>query len=252
MITAAVGLGLVIGLAVAGAGIYEAGVDDDGVAGLDQPALHEAISRRTATNTRLLTWFTHLGGPVGMTIIASLITLGMLWRWRSSTPLILMVIARRRVPDPHCGREGGGRSGPAPLSDAAPPYEYAFSCPSCKAVNSTVIAGLLAYLLLGRLRHRWARVVTVIVAVAGAVAMGSQPGVPRSPLADRRRGRLDAGRRLAGAARHGHRLFLTRRRARSPAGSDACLDGAAQLCCARLGAVIRCDLTGPSRSGRGG
>lgn len=156
MITAAVGLGLVIGLAVAGAGIYEAGVDDDGVAGLDQPALHEAISRRTATNTRLLTWFTHLGGPVGMTIIASLITLGMLWRWRSSTPLILMVIARRRVPDPHCGREGGGRSGPAPLSDAAPPVRVRVLLP----------------LLQGREQHRHRRPARLPAARAAPAPVG--------------------------------------------------------------------------------
>src|SRR3954447_11942575 len=67
-VTAAVGLLLVVGLTAAGAGVYDAVAEHDGVAGLDQPALDQAISVRTATNTRLLTWFTHLGGPIGMTI----------------------------------------------------------------------------------------------------------------------------------------------------------------------------------------
>jgi hypothetical protein len=64
-ITASIGLALVVGLTAAGAGIYDAVAEHDGISGLDQPALEQSIARRTATNTQLLTWFTHLGGPVG-------------------------------------------------------------------------------------------------------------------------------------------------------------------------------------------
>ena len=91
-ITASVGLALVVGLTAAGAGIYDAVVEQDGISSLDQPALDQSIAHRTATNTQLLTAFTHLGGPIGMTIIASVITIAMVWRWRSRTPLILMLI----------------------------------------------------------------------------------------------------------------------------------------------------------------
>ena len=92
-ITAAIGLALVVGLTAAGAEIYDAVAEHDGISGLDQPALEESIALRTGTNTKLITWFTHLGGLIGMTIITSLITLAMVWRWRSRTPLILMLIA---------------------------------------------------------------------------------------------------------------------------------------------------------------
>ena len=65
VITATIGLVFVVALTLAGAGIYDAVVENDGIAGLDQPALEQAMRQRTATNTQLLTWFTHLGGPVG-------------------------------------------------------------------------------------------------------------------------------------------------------------------------------------------
>ena len=92
-ITAAVGAVLVTGFTVAGAEVYEAVTEDEGVAGLDRPVLDLAIRLRSARLDRALTGFTHLGGPTGMTIIASMITLLMVWRWRSRTPLILMIMA---------------------------------------------------------------------------------------------------------------------------------------------------------------
>jgi membrane-associated phospholipid phosphatase len=171
-ITAAIGLAVVVGLTAGGAAIYDAVAEHDGIAGLDQPALNQSIGLRTATNTRLLTWFTHLGGPIGMTIIASLITIAMVWRWRSRTPLILMLIAvAGSLTMTAVGKAVVGRVRP-PLIEAVPPYEYAFSFPSGHALNSTVIAGMVAYLLARRLRTQWARAVTVVLAVLWAFAMG--------------------------------------------------------------------------------
>jgi undecaprenyl-diphosphatase len=171
-ITAGLGLALVVGLTAAGAGIYDAVAEHDGISGLDQPALNRSIASRTAINTQILTWFTHLGGPVGMTIIASLITIAMVWRWRSRTPLILMLIAvAGSLTMTAVGKAVVGRVRP-PLIEAVPPYEYAFSFPSGHALNSTVIAGMVAYLLGRRLRTRWTRVAVVLAAVAWALAMG--------------------------------------------------------------------------------
>lgn len=171
-VTASVGLALVVGLTAAGAGIYDAVAEHDGISALDQPALEWSIAHRTPTNTTLLTWFTHLGGAIWMTIIASLITIGMVWRWRSRTPLILMLIAvAGSLTMTMVGKAVVGRLRP-PLTEAVPPYEYAFSFPSGHALNSTVIAGMVAYLLLRRLRSQWARVATVILAAAWAIAMG--------------------------------------------------------------------------------
>ena len=170
--TLLVGLVTVVGFAAGGAAIYESVAENDGISRLDQPALDAAITLRTPTNTELATGFTHLGGPIGMTVIASLITVAMVWRWRSRTPLVLMLIATAgSLLMTNVGKVIVGRARP-PLSEAVPPYEYAFSFPSGHTLNSTVIAGVVAYLLLRRLRTTWARALTVVLAVVWTVMMG--------------------------------------------------------------------------------
>jgi membrane-associated phospholipid phosphatase len=172
IITAMIGGVLVMGLTAAGAGVYDAVAEKDGVSGLDRPVLNQAISWRTSLNDRLITWFTHLGGPVGMTIIAAVVTILMVWRWRTVTPAILMIIAvAGSLTFTHVGKAVVRRIRP-PLSDAIPPYEYAFSFPSGHALNSTVIAGMVAYLVARRLTSRVGRALCVIVAALWAIAMG--------------------------------------------------------------------------------
>ena len=171
-ITAAVGAVLVTGFTVAGTEVYEAVTEDEGVAGLDRPVLDLAIRLRWARLDRALTGFTHLGGPTGMTIIASMITLLMVWRWRSRTPLILMIMAVvGSLLITLVGKAVVGRNRP-PLADAVPPYESSPSFPSGHALNSTVIAGMVAYLLLRRWSSMLARVLTVVVALAWAISIG--------------------------------------------------------------------------------
>jgi undecaprenyl-diphosphatase len=58
------------------------------------------------------------------------------------------------------------------MSDAIPPFETSPSFPSGHTLNSTVIAGMVAYLLLRRLTSQRARVLTVVLAAGWAVAMG--------------------------------------------------------------------------------
>jgi membrane-associated phospholipid phosphatase len=172
IITALIGGVLVMGLTAAGAGVYDAVAEKDGVSGLDRPVLNQAISWRTPLNDRLITWFTHLGGPVGMTIIAAAVTILMVWRWHSVTPVILIIIAvAGSLTFTNVGKAVVRRIRP-PLSDAIPPYEYAFSFPSGHALNSTVIAGMVAYLVARRLTSRVGRALCVIVAALWAIAMG--------------------------------------------------------------------------------
>jgi membrane-associated phospholipid phosphatase len=220
-ITAAIGMAVVVGLTAGGAAIYDGVAEHDGVAGLDQPVLNDAIALRTATNTRLLTWFTHLGGPLGMTIIASLITVAMVWRWRSRTPLILMLIAvAGSLAMTTVGKAVVGRARP-PLSEAVPPYEYAFSFPSGHALNSTVIAGMVAYLVIRRLKTQWARVLSVVLAVLWAVAMGlSRVFLGHHWLTDVMFGWLIGAAWLA-LLITSHRLFLTIRRVKPAAAAEA-------------------------------
>lgn len=172
VLTALAGGLVVLGLTAAGAAVYDAVAEQDGVAQLDRPVLNRMIAWRNPTANTVITWFTNLGGPIGMTIIASAITLLMVWRWRSRTPLILMIIAvAGSLTFTSVGKAIVGRPRP-PLSEAVPPYEYAFSFPSGHALNSTVIAGMVAYLVARRLHAWWSRALCVLAAATWSIAMG--------------------------------------------------------------------------------
>lgn len=172
VLTALVGAVLVTGLTVAGAWVYDAVEQGDGVAGLDQPALDQALAWRTPGMARLVTAFTHLGGPIGMTVIALALTAVLVRLRRSWTPALLMVLAvAGSLTFTTVGKAVVGRARPS-FADAVPPYEYAFSFPSGHTLNSTVIAGMVVYLAWPLLEHRWSRVAAVVAAVAWAVTMG--------------------------------------------------------------------------------
>jgi membrane-associated phospholipid phosphatase len=172
VITTIAGGLVILGLTAASAEVYDAVAEQDGVAALDRPILDQVIAMRTPLADQLFTFFTHLGGPLRMTLIASAITLLIVWRWRSSTPLILMIIAvAGSLTFTHVGKAIVGRARP-PLSDAVPPYEHAFSFPSGHTLNSTVIAGMVAYLVASRLTSRLGIAVCVVLALAWAAAMG--------------------------------------------------------------------------------
>ncbi len=81
VVTAVAGALLVTGLTAGSAEIYDAVEEGDGISQLDRPVLNAAIGLRTVTNTHVVTAFTHLGGPIGMTVIAGLITLVMTLAW---------------------------------------------------------------------------------------------------------------------------------------------------------------------------
>ncbi|HEY5821641.1 MAG TPA: phosphatase PAP2 family protein [Propionibacteriaceae bacterium] len=213
-VTSAIGGVVVVALLVVGGQIYEAVEEGDGIAGFDRPVLDAALSLRTATNTRVLTVFTHLGGPVGMTIIATAITVLMVWRWRSRTPLFLMLLAvAGSLTMTNVGKAIVGRARP-PLADAVPPYEYAFSFPSGHALNSTVISGMVAYLVMAHLRTRIARAGAVLAAVVWSVSMGlSRVFLGHHWLTDVMFAWV-IGLAWIGVLVTAHRLFLTVRRRR--------------------------------------
>lgn len=171
-LSASIGAVVVLTLTAGAAGVYDSVAERDGLAGVDRPALDTAIRLRTTTNDTVLTDFTNLGGPIAMTIIAACVTAAMMVLWRSRTPLVLMVIGvTGSLAMTMVGKAVVGRARP-PITDAVPPFETSPSLPSGHALNSTVIAGLIAYLLLRRLKSRPARVITIASAAIWAVAMG--------------------------------------------------------------------------------
>ncbi|RNE66983.1 phosphatase PAP2 family protein [Cryobacterium tepidiphilum] len=152
--------------------VYDAVTENDGVAGLDKPILHFAISLRSPWLDEVATLYTDLGGTVVMPIIAITAILVLSLRRKSWTPVIviagagigslLMTIA---------GKDLIGRARPA-LEFAIPPYEHSPSFPSGHTLNATVIAGAIAYVLLLREKKQLTRILTIVVGALFALTIG--------------------------------------------------------------------------------
>jgi undecaprenyl-diphosphatase len=152
--------------------IYDAVAESDGVAGLDRPVLDAAIALRTPASDAWVTAFTNLGRTLPMVVVAGLLTLALFLTVRRRTIWVLMLVAAAgSVTFTLVGKAIVGRSRP-PIEQAVPPYEDSFSFPSGHALNSTVVAGMLAYLVVWLAARAWVRWLAVAAALLWAVAMG--------------------------------------------------------------------------------
>ena len=178
--------------------------------------LDQAISWRSPDLDHAVTLYTDVGGPIGMPIVAIVVTLLMVWLWRSRTPLVLMVIAAiGSLAMTTTGKAVIGRARP-PLSDSVPPFETSPSFPSGHTLNATVITAVLVYLLLRRLDSTWARTATVAVGAVFVLTMGlSRVFLGHHWLTDVVAG-WALGLGWAAAVITAHRLYLTVRRAQPP------------------------------------
>jgi membrane-associated phospholipid phosphatase len=172
ILTLAAGALIAIGLTAVFAQVYESVTEADGVAGLDHPVLDAGKSVRSPLVDVILTAYTDVGGTIGMPIIAlsALAVLGI--RRRSWTPVILIATAGAgSLLMTIAGKRLIGRARPE-LADAVPPYEYSASFPSGHALNSVVIAGIVAYLIILRLKTPRSRMMTAALAAVFALTMG--------------------------------------------------------------------------------
>lgn len=166
------GAGLAALLSAAFAGVYDAVTEADGVAGLDRPLLSTAKTLRSPALDQAVTLYTNLGGPVVMPVIAVLATCILAWWRRSWTPVILIPgAALGSLLMTIAGKPFFGRTRPL-LADAVPPYEYSASFPSGHALNSLVIAGIIAYLIVLRQSGWRAQVLTIAAAACFAFTIG--------------------------------------------------------------------------------
>ncbi|WP_426004203.1 phosphatase PAP2 family protein [Paenarthrobacter sp. NyZ202] len=170
--TLLLGLAVAASLALVFGEVYESVTDADGVAGLDDPVLSAAKNVRSPELDVAVTAYTNIGGTVGMPLLATAIMVALALRRRSWTPVILMLAAGLgSLIITILGKPLFGRARPD-LSDAIPPYEHSASFPSGHSLNSIVIAGIVAYLVILRLKTARARVLTIAVAVIFALTMG--------------------------------------------------------------------------------
>lgn len=172
LMTLVLGLVPAILLTLGSAEVYESVAESDGVANLDQPLLDVALALRSPGLDGAVTAFTHLAGTVGMPLLAAAALMIMVLRWRSWTPVLLMVpAAGGSLLMTVAGKDLVGRLRPD-LADAVPPYEHSPSFPSGHSLNAVVIAGVVAYLVVLHLHSRGKKILTVAIAAAFAFAVG--------------------------------------------------------------------------------
>ena len=172
LLTAAAGAVLLTVLVATLDETYEAVQAGDGLARVDQPLLDWMGAHRSPGLDAAITFFTNIGGTTVLPVLVTLVVVGMAWGWRSWTPIALMAVAAAgSVAMTEAGKDLAGRARP-PQTLAVPPYESSPSFPSGHTLNSTVIAIVLAYLVLLHVQSRTGRVVTVTLLMVYAVAMG--------------------------------------------------------------------------------
>jgi undecaprenyl-diphosphatase len=221
LVTAAVGASIALLLTWAAEEIYDSIKAADGLASLDEPALERAISLRTPQNVAVAQFITNLGGVIGLTVITLVIVVIMTLRWRSRTPLLLLAIGTAgSLLMTAVGKELVGRARP-PVADAVPPYETSLSFPSGHALNNTVVACLVAYLLLLHLSSLLWRIVSIALAVVWFVTIGlTRVFLGYHWLTDVMAGWL-LGLAWTAMVITSHRLYLTVRREQSRASPSA-------------------------------
>jgi len=172
VVTATIGAGIAVLLTWASEEIYDSIKAANGLSSLDEPVLSRAVSSRTPQNVAVAQFITNLGGAVGLTFITVAIVIIMTVRWRSRTPLLLLAIGTAgSLLMTTVGKDLVGRARP-PEIYAVPPYETSLSFPSGHALNNTVVACLIAYLLLLHLTSLLWRIMSVALAVVWFITIG--------------------------------------------------------------------------------
>ena len=171
-ITLIVGGVLVITLALLGAEVYQSVVDQDGVSGLDHPALEVAKQYRNPGLDSAVTAFTNIGGGIGMPILASILVAWLIYASRSWRPLILVGgAAAVSITATTVGKTLLGRTRPDHI-DAVPPFEFSPSFPSGHTLNTTVVIGVVVYLMCLQADKTWVRASVITAGAVFIIAMG--------------------------------------------------------------------------------
>ena len=171
-LTLVLGIGVAFLMSFLVSRVYDAVTERDGIAALDVPLLHAAMQLRSPVLDGFAATVAYVFGPIGMPIMAVVAILVLSLRRRSLTPLILIAAAGiGSLLMTIAGKDIIGRHRPL-LSDAIAPFEYSPSFPSGHALNATVIAGVVGYLIWLRRDSIAAKIASIAVPVIIAIVVG--------------------------------------------------------------------------------
>lgn len=152
---------------------YEQVQSGQGAAGFDQPLQDWMVAHRQPWLDALATWFTNLGGKIGMTILATTTVLALARWWRTWTPVVVMLVATAgSLTMTTLGKELTARARP-PFDQAVPPLESSASFPSGHTLNAVLITSIIGYLVLLYVTSLLGRVLTGVGLALFAALMGT-------------------------------------------------------------------------------
>jgi undecaprenyl-diphosphatase len=214
VVFAALALGLAVSLTRTASEVYQAVIDRNGISTIDQPVLDLAVRARAPWRNEAVTWFTDIGGPVGMPILAAIVVGGLALHWRTWMPVVLILVASAGSLSMTLATKGLAARARPPSGLAVPPFESSPSFPSGHTLNATVVTAVVVYLVLLRSTATWQRVLTLAVGGLFVLAMGlSRVFLGHHWLTDVIAG-WALGLAWALAVITAHRLFLTLRGSR--------------------------------------
>jgi undecaprenyl-diphosphatase len=173
----ALGLSLTVGFAVvallgtAFAVVLDAVLEHDGIAVVDDPILSFTVEHRSAALTTVFHAFTDLGNPVPISAVAVLGGVLLSRHARSRGPLVITAIAAVGVQVLVFSIKFAVHR-PRPASPFPLETVGGYSFPSGHSTSSLVIFGVLAWLLGGQVRNRYARAAAWLPAVLFVLGIG--------------------------------------------------------------------------------
>jgi undecaprenyl-diphosphatase len=171
-LTMIIGGALVLTMALLGAEVYSDVVDEEGLTSLDIPALEYSQSLRNPEVDAFATAFTNVGGGIGMPILASILTAWLTLLSRTWRPIVLVGgAALVSTTATTLGKRLVGRTRPD-HSEAVPPFETTPSFPSGHTLNTTVVIGVLVYIMCLQFQMLWARITAITAGAMFIIAMG--------------------------------------------------------------------------------
>ncbi len=151
---------------------YESVQTGRGLASFDEPVQAWMVAHRVPWLDTAATWFTNLGGKIGMTILATIAVLVLARWWRTWTPVVVMLWATAgSLTMTTVGKDLTARARP-PAAQAVPPLETSPSFPSGHTLNTVLITAILIYLVLLYVRGRSGRAISSAGLGVFAVLMG--------------------------------------------------------------------------------